>query len=141
MADLQYLLDGRTSSKCSVCRSEQGAPGPVVMQKCSKPPRKEVSLLLLQKTWLWSLLSYHLILVWPALVTSLSPHCLGGSSEFGRDHFHRDGIYSPRHPAPSRTHFLPCSPEVCPSPAEGQSPLPGFLKVTPSVDFPFEKES
>lgn len=78
MADPQYLLDGRTSSKCYVCRGEQGVPGPAVMQKCSKPPGKEVSPLLLQKTWLWSLLSSHLILVWPDLVTSLSPHCLGG---------------------------------------------------------------
>ena len=50
MADPQYLLGGRTFSKCSVCRGEQGAPGPAAMQKCSKPPGKEVSLLLLQKT-------------------------------------------------------------------------------------------
>ena len=34
-------------------------------------------MLSLQKAWPWSLLSHDLILVWPELMSSFSPHCLG----------------------------------------------------------------
>lgn len=95
MVEPQNLLDGCKLSECSVCGGEQRVPGPAVMQKCSGPPGKEVSLLPLQKTWPWSFLGCHLILVWLSRRLPFPLIVSETLSELDQDHFRRNDIYSP----------------------------------------------